>query len=259
LFWICVLRVFLLKLSLTWWKPCVAPATRREIPHHDVCRTIRDSRECTQIAASVRQQRQYRASGRQTIHHMFCRIGRPRGPRRIERRQTSVMSVGKAATMKKIALYKILVVAAAIALGSTSIATDALARGGGGGGGHGGGGGFGGGHGGGFGGGHFGGGGFGGGHFGGGHFGGGGFSGGHFGGGHFGGGHFGGRGFHGRGFGGVPFLGYGGYDYPYDYGYYDGPYADPYAYSYGDNASCWQRHRVRVNGKLRWRRHWVCN
>src|SRR5882724_7195241 len=71
-------------------------------------------------------------------------------------------------TMKKPALHKVIIVAATVALGSLSIATDALARGGGGGGGLGGGGG-----------GHFGGGGGGGGgaHFSGGggaHFGGGG-------------------------------------------------------------------------------------
>src|SRR5882724_8262289 len=53
-------------------------------------------------------------------------------------------------TMKKPALHKVIIVAATVALGSLSIATDALARGGGGGGGLGGGGG---------GGGHFGGGG----------------------------------------------------------------------------------------------------
>jgi hypothetical protein len=80
--------------------------------------------------------------------------------------------------MRKLALHKIIIVAATVALGTFSIATDALARGGGGGGGHGGGGG----------GGHFGGG-------GGAHFGGGGglhMGGGHIGGAQFGGGHFGG-------------------------------------------------------------------
>jgi hypothetical protein len=118
-------------------------------------------------------------------------------------------------------LNKIAIIAVATALGSATIATDALARGGGGGGGGGGG------HGGGGGGGHFGGamgggGGFGGGHFGGGSGrgfgGGGGLGGGHVAGG-FGRGHFG----RGRGFA-APF-GYGGYydDYascdPYDYAY----------------------------------------
>jgi hypothetical protein len=179
------------------------------------------------------------------------------------------MSDGKEATMKRTALHKITILAAAIALGSASMATEALARGGGGG--------FGGGHfgGGGFGGAHFGAGGLGGGHFGG--FGGGrlgGLGGARFGGGfgHFGAGHFGGprvggfhRGFHGRRFVGVPFFfggGYGDYAYPFSYDdYAGGTYAYPYESYYGNYASssaCWQRHRVRVHGKLQWRRHWVC-
>jgi hypothetical protein len=120
--------------------------------------------------------------------------------------------------MRGFKMSKIAIVVAAVALGSTAISMDALARGGG----HGGGGG--GGHGGGGGGGHFGGGG--GAHFGGGggaRFGGGGhIGGGHFGGAQLGGGRFGGglRGGHRRGFGAPYFSGAPYSDYacwPYDY------------------------------------------
>ena len=158
--------------------------------------------------------------------------------------------------MKKLVLGKIIIVAATIALGSFSIATDALARGGGGGGGHGGGGG-----------GHFGGGGRGG--FGGGgaaHFGGGGL---HMGGGTFGGARLGGTHLGGVHLGGVR-LGDSniaqarstmasarsaqshlhhrvsrarglGYD----------------AYGYDDDA-CWDSSRVLLHSSWNWRRRWIC-
>jgi hypothetical protein len=153
--------------------------------------------------------------------------------------------------MKNFRLHKVVTLVAALALASTAIAGDALARGGGGGGG--GGGGFSGGGGGSMGGG----GGHGGGGFGGDGLGGG-FAGGGFGGhgvGHMGGGGFAGgpaRGeFHGgrfahndfhrsrRFFAGGPFFD--------DYGYYD----------YGSD--CWQSERIHSPAGWRWRNVWTCS
>jgi hypothetical protein len=177
---------------------------------------------------------------------------------------------GKVILMKKLALHKIVVLIAALAVGSASIAGDALARGGGGGGG----GGFGGGGGGGFGGGGgHGGDGFGGGGPGGGGFGGhpGGLGGGHMGG--FGGGHFAG------GYGGPvghytgPRGSYGGayanrvHGGGYDHNNFDhrhvrivAPflYDDFYDYDYGYDNDCWQRERVRARTGFRYRNVWAC-
>jgi hypothetical protein len=173
--------------------------------------------------------------------------------------------------MKKLALHKIIIVAATVALGSFSIATDALARGGGGGGG---------GHFGGGGGAHFGGGG--GAHFGGGgglaHFGGGGglhMGGGQIGGAHFGGSHIGGSSVGAVHLGGASMarapsnmasahvsgrhVGAGlrttGGRHHHRLGFARGLGYDAYGY---DDDACWNRYSVRVHSHLNWRRRWIC-
>jgi hypothetical protein len=192
--------------------------------------------------------------------------------------------------MKKLALHKVIIVAATVALGSFSIATDALARGGGGGGGHGGGGG---GHFGGGGGAHFGGGGAFGGSGGAAHFGGSGMhmGGGHIGGAQFGGGHFGGSHIGGTSLGGVHLggasragarssmasahlsgrhVGAGlattsGFHsaharlhdrtHRHRLGFARGLGYDAYGY---DDDACWDSYRVRLHSHWNWRRRWIC-
>lgn len=146
--------------------------------------------------------------------------------------------------MKRPTLHRVVLLAAALAVGSVGIATDAFARGGGGGGGGGGG------------------------------MAGGGGGGGHGGGGGMGGsGHGGFGGGMGGGHGGYGGFGHGGHDYGAlngsHYGHFDGhdgrrvflsglPYDyDSYgsdSYGYGD--SCWQRQRIPGHGV---RRVWVCD
>lgn len=126
--------------------------------------------------------------------------------------------------MTKLVLHKVLVLTAALAVGSVCIANDALAKGGGGGGGH--------------------------------------FSGG--GGAFAGGGYSGGRGHIGGDIGQGRYAGNFGHGFRHDHarffagGYGLSPYYGygDYGYGYGD---CWQRARVRVGGHWRTRQVYVCD